>query len=954
MHLFRSAYEMTQPAPHSGAYVAPNRVRTTALVAVFALTAANWLGWATGSDTLTRLISRWPPMLPWTAVWLAVLAIALLLQVDGTSERRVWLGRALAAVVGVGAAVVLGEYLTGRSSGIDTLWFAETLRNTPLAAQGHPYAQTAISALLLSIAVGATWLTSRIGRRVWMVSLAAAMVLPGVAVLAYVFDVIAQIDVRKSTGMALMTALALLLLGTATLFARPDRGSVARLLAMPNRASLLRLGAAVAGFPLLVGLSRRIFLALGSDTDEALTFSAAGGTAAVGLLMFYLTQREWKRREATELERVYLRAVSDNLLDPQILLEGIRDASGELTDLRYLSANTAACSYLKVKETDLIGHTQVELSPTMKDSELQHRYFRCLEDGMPVVIDDLVVMSDLVGAVRHYDIRATRAGADQLSLTWRDVTDRADAAHQLVASEQNFRLLAENSADVVLLTRDGKFRWVSPSVEEVLGAPPDYWVGRELWEIIPAEDAKAHVARIKTLVEGGLVKGRARVIALDGTTHWVHLHAKPFYDADGRRDGTCAAFRVIDAEVVAEQAADEAIIERARSDARFRRSMESSAIGICLLAPAGGFTDVNNAACALFGYDAESLKQMTWQELTAEEYLDADLHNVADVKAGRRDSYRMLKQYIHADGHRIWADLAVAAMRDENGEVEQFIAQIIDITAEMHAIEDNAVLTEHLRRQSGRMAAELARAADYMASIMPGGLSGRVTVSSLYMPARELGGDCFHYAWIDDDHLLVYLIDVSGHGVEPALLAVSVHNLLRAFSITEEAVQAPETVLAGLNRLFQMDQQDDHYFTMWIGIYEASSRTLRYASAGAPPALAFNFVEDAAEGGGSAVETTELFTIAAPVGMFTDTRFTSADYHVPPGCQILLYSDGASDLRLPNGRQLAASQFRTLAARLGARGPTGISLDGFVAELRNLTVSNTFEDDCSMIHLMFD
>ena len=50
-----------------------------------------------------------------------------------------------------------------------------------------------------------------------------------------------------------------------------------------------------------------------------------------------------------------------------------------------------------------------------------------------------------------------------------------------------------------------------------------------------------------------------------------------------------------------------------------------------------------------------------------------------------------------------------------------------------------------------------------MASIMPQGITGRVGVTSRYLPSRELGGDSFDDSWIDDDHLRVYLIDISGH-----------------------------------------------------------------------------------------------------------------------------------------------------------------------------------------------
>ena len=84
--------------------------------------------------------------------------------------------------------------------------------------------------------------------------------------------------------------------------------------------------------------------------------------------------------------------------------------------------------------------------------------------------------------------------------------------------------------------------------------------------------------------------------------------------------------------------------------------MEHAALAMCLVTPEGRLQEVNDAACRLFGYDAETLKQKTWQELTPPEYLDKGLKDVTDLHEGRIDSFRITKQYIHADGHLIWVD----------------------------------------------------------------------------------------------------------------------------------------------------------------------------------------------------------------------------------------------------------------------------------------------------------
>lgn len=235
----------------------------------------------------------------------------------------------------------------------------------------------------------------------------------------------------------------------------------------------------------------------------------------------------------------------------------------------------------------------------------------------------------------------------------------------------------------------------------------------------------------------------------------------------------------------------------------------------------------------------------------------------------------------------------------------------------------------HIRHLADRLTGELDSAAQYVASILPGELDGPVHVSSRYLAAEAVGGDSFGYEWIDDDHLIVYLIDVSGHGVKPALLSVSVHNLLRSGGLTPDTLLAPDRVLTELNGRFNMDNHDEHYFTMWYGVYTLSTGLLRYANAGHPPALVLTAGTIAAELDGAAM----------PVGMFADTDFRTYDYSVPAGSRILLYSDGV----LGDSPEMAG--FRGLCAETVGDPPGG--LDDLIARLP------PSEDDCSLVLLAF-
>lgn len=72
-------------------------------------------------------------------------------------------------------------------------------------------------------------------------------------------------------------------------------------------------------------------------------------------------------------------------------------------------------------------------------------------------------------------------------------------------------------------------------------------------------------------------------------------------------------------------------------------------------------------------------------------------------------------------------------------------------------------LAQDLQLQKHLLEAELNEAADYVKSLLPQPMSGLIIINSRFLPSRQLGGDCFDYYWLDENHLVIYLLDVSGH-----------------------------------------------------------------------------------------------------------------------------------------------------------------------------------------------
>jgi diguanylate cyclase (GGDEF)-like protein/PAS domain S-box-containing protein len=121
--------------------------------------------------------------------------------------------------------------------------------------------------------------------------------------------------------------------------------------------------------------------------------------------------------------------------------------------------------------------------------------------------------------------------------------------------------------------------------------------------------------------------------------------------------------------------------ERARETSeRFRLAFESGASGMALNAPDGHFLKVNRALCAMVGYSEAELLGRGFQAITHPDDLVIDLDQHRALLDGVVDVYETEKRYVHRDGHDVWVQLGVTAVRDDDGQVLYFIVQTHDVT----------------------------------------------------------------------------------------------------------------------------------------------------------------------------------------------------------------------------------------------------------------------------------
>ncbi len=121
------------------------------------------------------------------------------------------------------------------------------------------------------------------------------------------------------------------------------------------------------------------------------------------------------------------------------------------------------------------------------------------------------------------------------------------------------------------------------------------------------------------------------------------------------------------------------------SETRFRNAFRHAAIGKALVSTEGRLMRVNLAFASMLGYTVEEMKSMTFAEITHPDDLAADLKNIKRLLDGESESYGREKRYLHREGHVVWGMLSVSSVVDETGEVQHFVAEVVDITARKEA-----------------------------------------------------------------------------------------------------------------------------------------------------------------------------------------------------------------------------------------------------------------------------
>jgi sigma-B regulation protein RsbU (phosphoserine phosphatase) len=174
-------------------------------------------------------------------------------------------------------------------------------------------------------------------------------------------------------------------------------------------------------------------------------------------------------------------------------------------------------------------------------------------------------------------------------------------------------------------------------------------------------------------------------------------------------------------------------------------------------------------------------------------------------------------------------------------------------------------------------------------------------VAWAFLPSDLVSGDALNYFAFDAERLGFYLLDVAGHGVASAMVAMNVTQYLapRPQSCLvptdrHTAVEPldPALAIARLNDRMIEGEMGANYLTCIYGVLDRRSGVARIVRAGHTLPVVVH-----AEGEVSVIEQEADF----PVGLFPGVPFTGIDIALRPGSRLCLYSDGATDCENPAG-----------------------------------------------------
>jgi PAS domain S-box-containing protein len=300
----------------------------------------------------------------------------------------------------------------------------------------------------------------------------------------------------------------------------------------------------------------------------------------------------------------------------------------------------------------------------------------------------------------------------------RDITDQVVASEQLAQAEAQFRLLAENSTDIVILTNfASSITWVSPSVEQVLGRRPAELVGTSIRALIHPDDLHLAPRVASTVDQGGTARLRVRFSTAEGSWLWFDSLVSPVMSADGAITGRVTGLREITDQVLATERLEKA-------EEQFRLLAENASDIVTLTSLDATIQWVSPSVEDVLGIAPHDMVGRKVVHTIHPDDEPAAAAFRATLERGEQARGQM--RLATGDGSWRWFEALGRPVRDKDGQITSRVAGLRDIT-------DQVLATRRLQEAEARYRMLAEHASDIVLQTDVRGIIEWVSPSSLEM-----------------------------------------------------------------------------------------------------------------------------------------------------------------------------------------------------------------------------
>lgn len=497
----------------------------------------------------------------------------------------------------------------------------------------------------------------------------------------------------------------------------------------------------------------------------------------------------------------------------------------------------------------------------------------------------------------------------------RDQTEKALRMAEMIVDRSPVILFRRSAGE------DSQLEYVSENIRQMGYEVAEFFKGENLFkDLVHPDDMERVGSEVRRYAEADVEEYTQvyRILTKSGDIRWIEDQTSVVRDAAGVKTHNQGILVDITERKLAEDALR-------KSEEKFRRIVETAAEGFILMDEDLVIFEVNDAYCRMLGYSREEIIGKRSIDLATPEFRQFIAGNKEHILA---KEYREFEGSVVAkDGRHVPILVHGNTLRDDQGQVIGNMAFITD-------------MTEHKKA--------LALAGEVQKSLLP---QDKPKVQGLDIAGRnvscdEIGGNYFDFLWRRESKkgpFSVVVGDISGHGVDSALLMTTARAFLRMRASQPGTISE---IITAMNRHLTQDVlESGRFMTLFYLSIDPEAKRLDWVRAGHDPALIYDPNRDEFEelkGSGIALGVSEGFDY-------------EENHHngLANGQIIAVGTDGIWEAVNRDGEMFGKERLRNII-RSNADADAAQILNAVYDQLNEFTLGRKTEDDITLVIIKVD